>query len=297
MALQTSGSISLNDIYIEGNSTFAGGQTSQMNEHSIRYLVEATGRDISKATNSQISFSDFYGATKFEWSGGDDSSAPSFDTADTNAFTMTDDDTNGAQAYAGTNIRLGVGGGTLTTITATYYDDTTGPTLSTPTSAGSDTFNMSINPYWDSAANAVRNADHGLEWRWAVSGLDVEFTNQHAQEAIHFGYYNVASFVSQQSYVGTGGDITNGSFTTAWRTWNPISTIALNLKVYCQANETTGGLSQTVMRLNTGGYLRIEIRQKDDATTADHHYVRKNYVSSSNPRFQASSFEEPDSGS
>jgi len=298
MALQTSGSISLNDIYVEGNSSFAGGQTSQMNDHSIRYLVEATGRDIPKASNSQISFSDFYGATKFEWSGGDDSSAPSYDTADTNAFTLTDDDTAGAQAYAGTRISLGVpNSGNLTTINATYYDDSNGPALGSPSSAGSDTFSMSINPYYDSSANAVRNADHGLEWRWAVSGLDVEFTNGHANEAIYFGYFNVTTFVSQQSYVGTAGDITNGSFTTAWSTWNPVTSVALNLKVYCKANESTGGLSQTVMRLNTGGYIRIELRQKNDATTADHHYVRKNYVSSSNPRFQASSFEDPDDGS
>lgn len=297
MALQTSGSISLNDIFVEGNSPYASGQQSDMNQHSVRYLVEATGRDISKGTSTPISFSDFYGATKFEWSGGDDSSAPSFDTADTNAFTMTDDDTTGGQAYAGTNIRLGVSGGSLTTITATYYDDTTGPTLSTPSSAGSDTFSMSINPYWDPGANAARNTDHGLEWRWAVSGLDVDFTNGHSQEAVYFGYYNVAQFVSQQSYVGTGGNINSGSFTTAWRTWNPIANIALNIKMYCKANETTGGLSQTVVRLNTGGYMRIEFRQKDDGTTADHHYVRKNYVSGSNPRFQASSFEEVDEGS
>jgi len=297
MALQTSGAISLNDIYVEGNSSFAGGQTSQMNDHSIRYLVEATGRDIPKASNTAISFSDFYGATKFEFGGADDSSAPGYDTAATNSFTHTDDDTTGGQAYAGTRISLVVpNSGNLTTINVGYVDDNTGPSLGSASSAGTDTFSMSINPYYDPGVG-VRNADHGLEWRWAVSGLDVEFTNGHSQEVVHFGYFNVASFVSQQSYVGTGGDITSGSFTTAWRTWNPVTSIAVNAKVYCQANETTGGLSQTVVRLNTGGYMRIEVRQKNDATTADHHYVRKNYISSSNPRFQASSYEDPDDGS
>ena len=66
-------------------------QTSQMNDHSIRYLVEATGRDIPKASNTAISFSDFYGATKFEFGGADDSSAPGYDTAGTDDFTLTDD--------------------------------------------------------------------------------------------------------------------------------------------------------------------------------------------------------------
>jgi hypothetical protein len=293
MALQTSGAISLNDIYVEANSSYAGGQTSQMNDHSIRYLVEATGKDIPKASNTAISFSDFYGATKFEFGGADDSSAPGFDTAGTDDFTLTDDDTGGGQAYAGTKIALGAL--TNNTINVYYKDNTDGPSIGT-NGAIDDTLTMTINPYYDTSTNSVRNADHGLQWRWAVSGLNVTFTAEHSNEAIYFGYYNVTTFVSQQSYVGTGGDQTNASFTTAWRDWNPIPNILLHLKVYCKANETsTSGVSQTVMRLNSGGYIRIELRHKDDATTADHHYIRKNYISSSNPRFQASSFD--DSGS
>ena len=296
MALQTSGSISLNQIFVEANSPFASGNTSNMDRHDIRYLVEATGRDIPKTAGTQISFSDFYGATKFEFSGADDASAPGFDTAPSSAFVRTDDDTGGNQAYAGTNLRFGVSGTSLTTISVTYYNDITGPTLSTGSSTGSDTFTMSINPYWDPGAGAVRNADHGLEWRWAASGLDIDFTDGSSTERVDFGYYNVASFVSQQSYVGTGGNVTSGSFTTSWQTWNPIANLALNLKVYVSARETISGPAQTVLRLNSGGYMRVEFRQKDDATTADHHYVRKNYVSSSNPRLQATSFDEPDSG-
>lgn len=295
MALQTSGSISLNEIFVEANSPYASGQTSNVDTHDIRYLVEATGKDINKTAGTQISFSDFYGATKFEFGGADDSSSPSYDTAPNGTFTQTYDNTSGGQAYAGTRIQVGPGTDS-TTVGVTYHDDTSGPSLGTSTSSGTDTFTFTINPYYDPATSTVRNANHGLEWRWAVSGLNIDYTGGTSSETVHFGYFNVAAFVSQQSYTGNNGDVSNASFTTSWRTWNPIPSIALNLKVYASSLETTGP-SQTVVRLSSGGYMRIEFRQKDDATTADHHYVRKNYVSGTDPRFQATSYEEPDDGS
>lgn len=295
MALPTSGSISLNQIFVEANSPYASGFESNVDRHDIRYLVEATGKDINKTAGTQISFSDFYGATKFEFGGADDSSSPSFDTAPNGTFTQTYDNTSGGQAYAGTRIQVGLGSSS-TNVNVTYHDDTSGPSLGTATNSGTDAFTFTINPYWDPSTAAVRNANHGLQWRWAVSGLNIDYVGGHSSETVKFGYFSGASFVSQQSYAGNNGDVSNASFTTSWNTWNPVPNVALNFKVFASALETTGP-SQTVVTLSSGGYMRLEFRQKDDDTTADHHYVRKNYVSGTDPRFQATSYEEPDTGS
>lgn len=296
MALQTSGSISLNQIFVEANSSYASGQTSNVDDTNVRLLVEATGKDINKTAGTQISFSDFYGATKFDYTG-DDGGAPAIEGVNSGFFTQTNDDINGTVSYAGTQIQLAVASNG-TTCNIKYRDVTnTGTALQSYLSTVNDTFNFTINPYYDTSANAVRNANHGMQWRWVLSGLDIDFTQNHSNESFNVGYFSGTTFVSMKQWLGTGGDQTSASYTSSWQDWNPIPNVGLNFKVFATANESTGGISRTQVRLNTGGYMRIEIRDDGRTQTASHLYIRKSYVSSNDPLFDASSFEDPGGGS
>jgi len=61
MALQTSGAISLNDIHQEAGGT--SGTTASVDDTDIRSLNEAAGKTINNTAGTQVSFSDFYGAS------------------------------------------------------------------------------------------------------------------------------------------------------------------------------------------------------------------------------------------
>jgi hypothetical protein len=61
MALQTTGAISLNDIHQEAGGT--SGTTASVDDTDIRSLNEASGKTINNTAGTQVSFSDFYGAS------------------------------------------------------------------------------------------------------------------------------------------------------------------------------------------------------------------------------------------
>jgi len=61
MALQTTGAISLNDIHQEAGGT--SGTTASVDDADIRGLNEASGKTINNTAGTQVSFSDFYGAS------------------------------------------------------------------------------------------------------------------------------------------------------------------------------------------------------------------------------------------
>jgi len=61
MALQTTGAISLNDIHQEAGGT--SGTTASVDDTDIRSLNEAAGKTINNTAGTQVSFSDFYGAS------------------------------------------------------------------------------------------------------------------------------------------------------------------------------------------------------------------------------------------
>ena len=61
MALQTSGSISLNEIHIEAGGS--NGTTASLNDSDIRGLTPASGYSINTTSGTTISIGDFYGAS------------------------------------------------------------------------------------------------------------------------------------------------------------------------------------------------------------------------------------------
>ena len=61
MALQTSGAISIDDIHEEAGGTAL--TECSINDSDIRDLNEGVGKTINNASNSTISFDDFYGAS------------------------------------------------------------------------------------------------------------------------------------------------------------------------------------------------------------------------------------------
>ena len=61
MALQTTGSISLNDIGVEAG--YGSGSTINLNMQDVRELNPAAGKTINSSFNTEISLSDFYGAS------------------------------------------------------------------------------------------------------------------------------------------------------------------------------------------------------------------------------------------
>tara|TARA_R110002096_G_scaffold104389_1_gene230025 strand:- start:513 stop:1136 length:624 start_codon:yes stop_codon:yes gene_type:complete len=64
MALQTSGSISLNQIHVEAsNSATQSGSTVSLNDSDVRGLTAGAGKTIDNTAGSAIDFSDFYGAS------------------------------------------------------------------------------------------------------------------------------------------------------------------------------------------------------------------------------------------
>ena len=61
MTLQTTGTISLNDVHIELGGTTA--TTVSLNDADIRGLTAATGKTINSTLATEISFNDLYGAS------------------------------------------------------------------------------------------------------------------------------------------------------------------------------------------------------------------------------------------
>jgi len=61
MPLQTSGSISLNDIHVEAGGT--SGTQASLNDSDIRGLTPASGKTINTSPGTEIDFGDFYGAS------------------------------------------------------------------------------------------------------------------------------------------------------------------------------------------------------------------------------------------
>lgn len=61
MALQTSGSISLNEVHIEAGGS--SGTTASLNDSDIRGLTPASGYSINTGSGTQIDLGDFYGAS------------------------------------------------------------------------------------------------------------------------------------------------------------------------------------------------------------------------------------------
>ena len=60
MALQTSGSISLNQIHVEAsNSATQSGSTVSLNDSDVRGLTAGAGKTIDNTAGSAIDFSDF----------------------------------------------------------------------------------------------------------------------------------------------------------------------------------------------------------------------------------------------
>lgn len=297
MALQTSGEITLNQISVEANSPYASGFQSSPDSTQIRLLVEATGKDINKTSGTEVKWSDFYGATKFDYTNVD-AGAPRVEAADSTDFTMTEDDTTGGVAYAGTQIQVAVQSNG-TTVNVKYKDLTnTGTTLGTYDATVDDTFSFTINPYYDTSISAVRNANHGLQWRWGITNLNLDFTAGHTDEQFVLGFFSGTTFYAQQTYYGTGGDQTNLSYTSSWRDFDPSPNATLNVKLYARANETaTSGLSRTLATLSSGGSIRLEIRDDGRTQTASHLYIKKTYSSSSNPILDASSLDDGGGGS
>lgn len=61
MALQSSGSISLNEVHIEAGGS--SGTTASLNDSDIRGLTPASGYSINTGSGTQIALGDFYGAS------------------------------------------------------------------------------------------------------------------------------------------------------------------------------------------------------------------------------------------
>ena len=70
MALQTSGTITLNDIHEEANGT--ANSLCSINDSDIRALNEGSEKTINNTTNTTIDFEDFYGAATGSTGGGGD---------------------------------------------------------------------------------------------------------------------------------------------------------------------------------------------------------------------------------
>lgn len=68
MPLQSSGQISLNNIHVEAGGTT--GTEARMNDSDIRGLTPASGKSINSTASTQVSFSDYHGASSIGITGG-----------------------------------------------------------------------------------------------------------------------------------------------------------------------------------------------------------------------------------
>lgn len=298
MALQTSGQISTNQVQVEATgSPYSSGFQHSMGSTSFRRLVEGTGRDINKTANTQIKMSDFYGATHFKYNNAG-SSSPRIETVSTSYFTQSDTNVETA-TYAGTQVQFYVQTGTGNGVTVSIKDTTSvGPTLASYDPVAANSFNFSANPYYDPSANAVRNAAHGLQFRWSLYNANITFEENAAGESFHLGYFNGTTFVEQKKWVGNvDGDQTNITYNSPWVDWNPIPGVAINLKAYAYANLSgSAQFFESRFTLSSNGYIAVQIRDDMSTSSSQQLHLKRNYSSSSSPLLVAESQYDQDDG-
>ena len=291
MALQTSGSISLNEIWIESQgSGFSGGFTSNMDAANIRNLVEASGKTINNTSGTQISFSDFYGAEAFGF-------GTSTNTLASDLVTMSGDNGSGGQMYAGIQIKVTWNSNNSHTIA--YQDGTlfnSGGDFYTGGSSGSGSFTTNVNP-------------EILQFRWVVNNAMLSHYDLNSGNEAFRINYNVNSTTTVNLQNISNPTDTDYDYTSSWITCTPSnfggsSNNTQRFQLYVAANASPNNEpAASTFKLSSGGYIRLEFRGQEGNVPingnvhAFHpvHTIQKNYVSSSNPSLNAYSWDEPES--
>lgn len=290
MALQTSGSISLNHIFIEGEgSGYAGGFPSNMDGLNIRNLVEASGKTINNTPGTQISLSDFYGAEGFGF-GAATNTIPSA------LVTQTGDNTNGGSMNAGIQIKVTWNSNNSHTIA--YQDGTLfnpGGDFYTGGSSGSGSFTTSVNP-------------EVLQFRWVVNNANLSHRDTNSgNERFRINYQVSGSTTVDLQNIVNPND-TDYDYTSAWITCTPTNFGGSNsntqrFQLYTSANASPNNeQAGSFFTLDSGGYIRLEFRGQEGNVPnngnvhAFHpvHTIQKSYISSSNPTLSAYSWDEPE---
>jgi len=290
MALQTSGSISLNEIWIESQgSGFAGGFTSSTDVANIRNLVEASGKTINNTAGTQISFSDFYGAEAFGF-GAATNTIPSA------LVTQVGDNTNGGNMYAGIQIKVTWNSNNSHTIA--YQDGTLfnpGGDFYTGGSSGSGSFTTSVNP-------------EVLQFRWVVNNANISHVDTNSGNEFFRINYNVNSTTTVNLQDISNPNDSDYDYTSSWITCTPSnfggsSNNTQRFQLYVGANASPNDeQAGSFFTLDSGGYIRLEFRGQNGNVPnngnihAFHpvHNIQKSYVSSSNPTLSAYSWDEPE---
>ena len=290
MALQTSGSISLDQIWIESQgSGFAGGSTSTMDVANIRNLVEASGKTINNTTGTQISFSDFYGAEAFGFGAATNVMA-------SDLVTMSGDNGSGGQMYAGIQIKVTWNSNNSHTIA--YQDGTLfnpGGDFYTGASSGSGSFTTSVNP-------------EVLQFRWVVNNAILAHTDTNSGNELFRINYNVNSTTTTNLQDISNPADTDYDYTSSWITCTPSnfggsSNNTQRFQLYVGANASPNNeQAAATLRLASGGYIRLEFRGQNGNVPGNGnvhafhpvHSIQKNYVSGSNPTLNAYSWDEPE---
>ena len=290
MALQTSGSISLNEIWVESQgSGFASGSTSNINAANIRNLVEASGKTINNTSGTQISFSDFYGAEGFGF-------GTATNTLASDLVTQSGDNGSGGQMYAGIQIKVTWNSNNSHTIA--YQDGTLfnpGGDFYTGGSSGSGSFTTSVNP-------------EILQFRWVVNNAILSHADTNSGNEVFRINYNVNSTTTVNLQDISNPADTDYDYTSSWITCTPSnfggsSNNIQRFQLYVGANASPNNeLAGATFRLASGGYIRLEFRGQEGNVPSNGnvhafhpvHTIQKNYVSSSNPSLTAYSWDEPE---
>ena len=290
MAIQTSGSISLNQIWIESQgSGFAGGSTSNMDVAKIRNLVEASGKTINNTAGTQISFSDFYGAEAFGF-------GTATNTIPSALVTQVGDNTNGGSMHAGIQIKVTWNSNNSHTIA--YQDGTlfnAGGDFFTGGSSGSGSFTTSVNP-------------EVLQFRWVVNNANLSHHDTNSgNERFRINYQVSGSTTVDLQHIVNPND-SDYDYTSAWITCTPSvfggsNSNTQRFQLYTSANASPNNeQAGSFFTLDSGGYIRLEFRGQEGNVPSNGnvhafhpvHNIQKSYVSSSNPTLSAYSWDEPD---
>lgn len=290
MGLQTSGSISLDDIWIESQgSGYAGGSTSSTDVANIRNLVEASGKTINNTAGTQISFSDFYGAEAFGF-------GAATNTIASDLVTQVGDNTNGGNMYAGIQIKVTWNSNNSHTIA--YQDGTLfnpGGDFYTGGSSGSGSFTTSVNP-------------EVLQFRWVVNNANISHYDTNSGNELFRINYNVNSTTTVNLQDISNPNDSDYDYTSSWITCTPSnfggsSNNTQRFQLYVGANASPNNeQAGSFFTLDSGGYIRLEFRGQNGNVPnngnihAFHpvHNIQKSYVSSSNPTLTAYSWDEPE---
>ena len=290
MALQTSGAISLDQIWIESQgSGFAGGSTSNMDVANIRNLLEASGKTINNTAGTAISFSDFYGAEAFGFGAATNTLASAL-------FTQAGDNTSGGNMYAGIQIKVTWNSNNSHTIA--YQDGTLfnpGGDFYTGGSSGSGSFTTSVNP-------------ETLQFRWVINSARIGHADTNSGNEFFRLNYNVNSTTTVNLQDISNPANTDYDYTSSWITCTPSnfggsSINTQRFQLYVGANASPNEeFARATFTLNSGGYVRLEFRGQEGNVPSNGnvhafhpvHTIQKNYVSSSNPTLSAVSWEEPE---